>query len=190
MPKQSKSMTRPQRRRRPATLAFVPIRGTEYAGVVNSAVAGAVTNYNISPRLAASLFPRVSTIAENWSQYRFRSLSFRLVGRSSPNITANASMSFLPYIGGGTPSLTTEYEVKATAGSKTIAAHKSGSLRVAPPSTWLSTDTDAGTVFVNTMIGRLYLYLSPTSVAGEAQWDLYVSYSLQFRGQTPASVIN
>lgn len=171
-------------------MLVTPMMGREYCGVINTSVGAAITNYNVSPRLAAALFPRLNAISENWSQFRFKSLSVKLVGRSSPTVTANAAMMFLPYSFAGVPSVTTEYEVKASQGSVTVPAHKTATLNIPCTSVWLSTDTNAGVLYAGALIGRLYLYVSATATAGDGQWDMYVNYSIEFRGQAVPSSID
>lgn len=193
MAKPKRGKQRPQRPQRSlGQFGLVqPFASREYGGVWNSAVASAVVGYGASPRLLTSLCPRLAALSDFYSQFKFISLNFHFIGRSSPNVTAHvAGCAMTNDHFGGTLNLSTEFEIKSSFGSVTIPAHKTGVIRFRPSPTWLSNDTDAGANLIGTDGGRLYFYTSATTAAGDAQWDLYVTYRILFRCPTAASVIN
>jgi hypothetical protein len=58
------------------------IKNSELVGDLLGSVAFTATGYRINPGLAAT-FPWLSVVANQWQQYRFHSLSFRFVTRTS-----------------------------------------------------------------------------------------------------------
>jgi len=169
---------------RPMSMAVTKFRSSDYAGVLNSGVAIAITGFNqTNPLGNTTLFPSAGNIAKLFMQFKFVELTFRFVGRSSPNITANLAAVFLPQaFTGGAVTLTTEFMIKDTPGHIVVPAHKSRSLRCACTSTWLSVDSNALANTIGASAGQLYTYLSATTLAGDAQWDMFVDYTLLFRG--------
>jgi len=174
------------------SMAVTRFKSADYVGVLNSGVAALITGYNATNPLGnTSLFPRAANIAKMFMQFRFTSLSFRFIGRSSPTINANMCAVFLPNNGfGGAVTLTSEFMFKDSPGNTVIPAHRSKVLRCACSSPWLSVDSNALASTVGASLGQLFTYLSPTTAAGDAQWDMFVDYTLIFRGPIVAGQEN
>jgi hypothetical protein len=67
------------------------IRHRELIAVIPGSVAFAVSEYPVQPGLSTS-FPWLSTIANKWEMYRFNSIAFRFISRSSTAFTGTVSL--------------------------------------------------------------------------------------------------
>lgn len=183
---------RPRRLSSNLATAVTKFRSSDYVGVLNSGVAATITGYNATNPLGnSSLFPRAGNIAKMFMQFKFSSLTFRFVGRSTPTITANLCAVFLPNNGfGGAVTLTSEFMFKDTPGNIVVRAHQTRVLKCPCSSPWLSVDSNALASTVGASLGQLFTYVSATTAAGDAQWDLFVDYTLLFRGPIVAGQEN
>lgn len=180
---------RPLRNMSSLTTRFV---SSDYCGVLNSQTTQTITGFNgTNPLGNTNLFPRAGHVAKLYTQFKFTSLSFRFVGRSSPNVTANLCAVFYPQNGfGGAVGSLTEFIIKDSPGHVVVPTHRTKTMKVPCSSPWLSVDSNALAVQTGASLGQLFTCLSATPVAGDAQWDMYVDYSLVFRGPIPAGVQN
>lgn len=154
--------------------------GCDYVGAINSSSAAVNNGTNSLAAFTASVFPRLSAIADVFLRYRYRSLKFHLIGRSaSTQAGTGAFASFV--LDGATSTITvnTEAIIKNAEGALVLKGWESGvhtvDVEAAGPK-WYNCDADS----VPFTPGALVQYIPQTTANNDLSWDLYVEYDVEF----------
>jgi len=155
--------------------------GIDYVGSLGSSssatTAGLYANINATN---ASLFPRLSAIADVFARYKIKKMILHVLGRSASTQAGNLALSSLMLDDSGSIiTANTEGLIKNMEGCLVVRGWESGSHVVDTGALGLKWyNTDAGAILQQ--IGAIYRYIPQTTANNDLNWDLYVEYEVEF----------
>lgn len=154
-------------------------RGADYLGTLESQAASAIAGPWLS--LSPTNTPRLIAIATAFRRYRYRRLTFHLIGRSAS--TQRGVIGFATMIddsNNADGSIITESSVKNLQGCLVLKGWESGRHVVdveAQGLKWYTPDDLEGEHHTP---GFTYYSLPQTTANGDLAWDVYVEYDVEF----------
>lgn len=165
--------------------------GVDYVGSLGSLSASVTAgNYQAISPSNATLFPRLSAIADVFARYTIKKMKLHALGRSASTQAGNLALSSLMLDNDGTVIVAnTEALIKNMEGCLVLRGWESGSHVVdcgALGLKWYNTDAGA----MHQTIGAVFRYISQTTANNDLSWDLYVEYEVEFDEALAGGSIN
>jgi len=175
----------------PSRDATARFEGVDYIDSIDSSSSNATIGlYQDIRALNATMFPRLSAIADVFLRYRLRKLRFHLIGKSASTQAGVIGFgSVIDDLQGSVVTITTDEQVKNTEGCLVIKGWENGSHEVKVSSggvKWYTTDTQG----IPDGYGAVFISVPQTTAAADLSWDLYVEYDVEFSESLAGSSVS
>jgi len=177
--------------------AEASLTGCDFVGTFSSALTEKTLEFDLNA-LDSSVFPRLCAIASVWRRFVFTRLTFHLFGIAAATQNGFGAMaSIVTDDLGGLSTISGETEVLNMENCALVRPWSGVSHQVnckAEGLKWYTCSPTASSTTYGDAIGRAFLYLPATTVAGDIQIQVYVSYDVEFsqrvayQTETPASI--
>lgn len=172
---------------KPSDDADMRYHGCDFMGsLASSSSAATIGSNGIIYAHNATLFPRLSAIADLFVRYRFRRLRWYVIGESATTQAGSGAFgSYVNDMGGGTITINTDAIIRNSEGVIILRGWESGVHEVDCKATglrWMSCDADAGSsAGFGAALGQLFSSIPQTSGgSGLLTWSVYLEYDIEF----------